>query len=121
MGIEHYKSQPSCSTLPGSEQITSLPCSWGLRKRDITPQRVIGTLVEKANFDHEQKKKAVSCSLYEARIIYLREVMEEEVAEFTLQLPQSPRTKLLIPTSCTNVVDTAFGVAQRGSIPTASQ
>ena len=64
----------------------------------------------------------MSCSLFEARIIYLKEVTEEEVAEFVLQLPQSSKMKLLIPTSFTDVVvDSVFGVAQRGNMASYQQ
>ena len=110
--LEENKS--GSSRLPGPQSITSLSCSWGPRQRNVEPEPAMQTIVEKSLMDSERKKKAISCSLYEARSSELRHLAQEGIEELICALPDS-RMHVLMPRSFTTTA-TTFGDAPKGSV-----
>ena len=67
--MEYYGPKPNDKTsLPGrAPSVRSQRFSWGPRKRNVVPQPVMQTVVERANMDEERQGKALSCGLHGAR------------------------------------------------------
>ena len=106
--------------LPGPMSVTSQACSWGPRPRSIAPKRTMETVVEKSKMAGERKKKALACSLYEARGPALRRTTVERMASLYSTLPANSRLRGILPgnvtTSSLIMVNTAFGPSPLGSL-----
>ena len=59
MAIEHYRCREDVAALPGAEPVTSVRQSWEPRERDVEPQAIFQSVVERAK-GSERKRKAVS-------------------------------------------------------------
>ena len=68
----------------------------GPRPRNVAPQPIMETIVEKAKLDHERKKEAISVTLYEARETDRRAVSEADVEEFRAVVPADSRMRRLL-------------------------
>eukprot|EP00117_Sycon_ciliatum_P002283 scpid62346/ scgid1957/ len=95
-----------------ARSVTSLPCSWGPRQRDIEPKPIMDTVVERASM--ERKGPPVKCSLYESRERELRTPSVENVSRFRDLLPDGCGMKQLLPRQFSTVTS-LYGPTPRGS------
>ena len=113
--INHYYPREESGSLPGPSSATSNPCTWGPRKRNVKPQAVMQSTIEKAKTDDERKRSAVSCSLCEARGPSVRSVTQADIEKLRSSLPDVTRMKRLLPSSFA-VTQTAYGPVPCGSV-----
>lgn len=113
IAAEHYRAAGD-QCLPGMESVTSRPCSWGPQKRDVEPQPVMTTVIEKAKSADEWRRKPISCTLYEAPCLDLRKITQAEIDDLAAKLPPQSRMKYLLPRKIIQK-DTAFGKTPKGS------
>ena len=95
--------------------VTSLPCAWGPRKRDVNPEPIANVVVERSKLDAGRLGDPVSSSLHEARGITKRTITEDDVDNLWESLPSDCPMKPLLPTVFKNVHH-RYGVAPLGSV-----
>ena len=112
--IECYapKSDTVTSQLSGAESVTSQPCSWGPRKRDVEPKPIMQTFVEKSKIEDERKRDGIGCCLYECRLTAVQTLTPSEISDLTCG-PDFRMKKLLFTDFMTS--ETSYGLAPVGS------
>ena len=111
MVVEPYGPRPESPELPPPEAVTSRPCSWGIRERNVEPQPIFQNIIEKAKGE-ARKQKAVGSGLFDARGPAVRSISQEDIDELRAALPSNCR--FILPTTFVSVV-TAYGRAPKGS------
>ena len=99
--------------------VTSQKCSWGPRERNVDPQPIMQTFVERAKMDEERKKKALSCSLIgDNRGPKVQRTTAEGVSDLREALPEDCRLRWLLPQKrkAFTMVETVFRPTPSGSL-----
>lgn len=105
MVLEKYRTD-------GTTPVTSLPCSWGPRKRDLEPKPIMDVTVEKASM--ERKGPPITCTLYESRAQHLRSITMDKVGALRQSLPHDCSLRSLLPPKM-SMVKTEYSSAPLGS------
>ena len=90
LALENHVKQGS-DKLPGPQSITSARQQWGPRSRNVEPQRVMESVVEKARPDEERKRPPISSLLKEARGPAVRTISVASVNKVEKSLPPGCR------------------------------
>ena len=117
MVLEYYGPRPDLQEVPHDQPVTSLPQSWGPRQRNVRPQPSMQTVIERPKFDAERKRKAVTCSLYEARAANVQVTSKKEIMSMRAMLHPC-RMRDLLPDDEKDIAygRTSFGNAPLGSV-----
>ena len=105
----------SKAELPGPDSVTSNRQIWGPRARNVEPQRVMASVVEKSKTDEERKGKAITCTLYEARGDNVRSVTAAQLQGLDASLATGCRMKGMLHIEQDQKVATEYGSCLRGS------
>ena len=104
-------------SLPGEQSVTSGKQRWGPRARNIEPQRVMSSTIERAKPDEERRGKAISSTLYEARGPKMQEMRHDATARLKCLLPAGCRMAGILPgqENFPNAIKSSFGRCLEGS------